>query len=325
MRFSLWVLFAGLLGLMTACDSLINDVDPNRLPKVDGKIVVQCYLSPQDTLLLATVGRSRTVLGASPTNPVVIGNVKVILSEGSRSIELRFDQKMLAYTAPARAFPIEAGKTYQLRVELGNESVSASCTVPEPVPVSSVHLDSTQERSWSGGPLRWVYTSRMSWPDPANQANYYRVAGEVSSMQWITLPLYRPGQTTSDTIRRYVPMQSVVYFDNRTQYVSDLNQEGQSITSPKGTIPDYLNYSYLDSVTKANYGGNAPISQRPVTINLMLLHVDKNYYDYHRTLQQQGDVDENPFAEPVLISTNIQGGLGCFGAYNRSALTATLK
>lgn len=120
-------------------------------------------------------------------------------------------------------------------------------------------------------------------------------------------------------------MQSPLFFETTTQYTSDLNQDGQSVTSPKGIIPNYLNYTYFDSLSNGYYGGNVPITKRPVSVNGMLLHVDKNYYDYHRTLQQQNDIDGNPFAEPVLISTNIEGGLGCFGAYNRTTKTVILN
>jgi hypothetical protein len=56
-----------------------------------------------------------------------------------------------------------------------------------------------------------------------------------------------------------------------------------------------------------------------------LLNVDENYYRYHDGVARQDEVRDNPFAEPVPIPTNIQGGLGCFGAYNRSTLTLYLK
>jgi len=29
---------------------------------------------------------------------------------------------------------------------------------------------------------------------------------------------------------------------------------------------------------------------------------------------------DNPFVEPALIYTNLEGGLGCFGAYNAGSL-----
>jgi hypothetical protein len=40
------------------------------------------------------------------------------------------------------------------------------------------------------------------------------------------------------------------------------------------------------------------------------------YYNFHRSLRNY--TGDNPFAEPSLIYTNVQGGFGCFGAYTRS-------
>ncbi|MFC5412134.1 DUF4249 domain-containing protein [Larkinella bovis] len=324
MRISFTILLAVLLASLTACESLINEVDPDRLPTIDEKLVVQCFISPQDTLLMATVSRSRAVLGSGQGG--VVGASRVVLSEGNRSIVMTFDEKLLAFVADPRQFPIEAGKTYHLRAELDKQVVTASCTVPEAVPITSVKLDSTRETSpfWSQQ-FPWVYETRLSWQDPGHEANYYRVAGEASLSQWVTLNRYIPNQTAPDTLVRFVTMRSPVFFNTVQQYLSDRNQNGQSITSPKGIIPNNLHFTYYDRASNTYFGGYASISRRPVTLTLMLLHVDKNYYDYHRTLQQQNDIEGNPFSEPVLVATNIEGGLGCFAAYNRSALAVTLK
>jgi hypothetical protein len=50
---------------------------------------------------------------------------------------------------------------------------------------------------------------------------------------------------------------------------------------------------------------------------LQLYNVDWPYYEFHRTFAIQVANRDNPFAEPSLMYTNIQGGLGVFAAYNR--------
>ncbi|GAB3265297.1 hypothetical protein GCM10027347_32920 [Larkinella harenae] len=323
MRLTLFFL-VGFLVSLTACDSLINDVDPDRLPSTEGKLVVQCYLSPQDTLLRAAISLSRPVLGTGNAAPWNLDDWKVVLSEGNRSIELKYDPLLYTFIADPRQFPIEAGKTYQLRVQAGTQSVTASCTVPKPISIASARLDSSREQTPFNNNQPWIYDVRLTWQDPVGQENYYRVAGEVSTNQWVTLTTFTPNGPLRDTIQRYLPLQSLIFFGNTEQHISDRNRDGQVITSPKGTIPNYLTYSYVDTTSKMSYSGNAPITKRPVAVTVMLLHVDRHYYEYHRTLQQQNDIDGNPFAEPVLISTNIEGGLGCFGAYNRTINTVTL-
>src|SRR4051812_31487172 len=97
MRFFLPLLFVGLVASLTACESLINEVDPDRLSRIERKLAVQCYISPQDTLLLATVSLSQPVLETKSS--AFPGDVKVILSQGNRSIELKYEPKQYAHVA----------------------------------------------------------------------------------------------------------------------------------------------------------------------------------------------------------------------------------
>lgn len=51
-------------------------------------------------------------------------------------------------------------------------------------------------------------------------------------------------------------------------------------------------------------------------VEIRLLSMDKNCYDYLKTIQMQVDNGEgNPFKEPTIIVSNIKNGLGVFGAY----------
>ena len=69
-----------------------------------------------------------------------------------------------------------------------------------------------------------------------------------------------------------------------------------------------------------------PLTTRPVgRLEVYLVNADENYYRYHDAVQRQNRVDGNPFAEPVPIPTNIQGGLGCFGAYTTSTMSMEMK
>jgi hypothetical protein len=58
---------------------------------------------------------------------------------------------------------------------------------------------------------------------------------------------------------------------------------------------------------------------------MTLLATDEPYYRYHDAIQRQDRAGDNPFAEPVLIPTNIQNGLGCFAAFNQSSMTVRVK
>ncbi|MBS9768529.1 MAG: DUF4249 domain-containing protein [Flavobacteriaceae bacterium] len=91
----------------------------------------------------------------------------------------------------------------------------------------------------------------------------------------------------------------------RNYIFSDKNKNGKNIVAkPKNT-----SYSYQD----------APIAK----IKITLFSVDKSYYDYAKSINSQMDNDDNPFSDPSVIVSNIQGGLGVFGAY--TTLTKTVE
>ena len=58
-------------------------------------------------------------------------------------------------------------------------------------------------------------------------------------------------------------------------------------------------------------------------INAYIINCDENYYLYHKSisLSQEGDI----FTEPTIVYSNIEGGLGGFGAYNMVKETIIVK
>ncbi len=295
------------------CDSLKQEVDPRGLSSEPEKIVVACFISPQDTVLAARIGRSSTILG--PDNQVIpdVSNAVVTLSDGTRSVVLKKTvNNLLGYTyyrARPEQIPVVVGKTYTLTVSVPNgQPVSASCTVPEPVAIGGVVIDSAITNEF--GRVRKRYYARLRWTDPAGQVNYYRVAGnnEVTSAGRIQ---NGPNTPVRDTTFTSI---STWYYENGSTLL-DLGRDGQELISPRGIMGTPVSF----------VNGQSQFSAPRGKVTVYLLNVDENYYRYHDEVARQSKVRNNPFAEPVLIQTNIRDGLGCFGAYNKSTLTTQLK
>ncbi|WP_138995299.1 DUF4249 domain-containing protein [Larkinella sp. C7] len=311
-----------LLLVMMACQNLVAEIDPSKLPPIDRKLVVNGYLSPQDTVLAVSVSSSQTVLGDIVTDSVnTVLNATVTLASEGKTVPLAFDPALRVYTADARQLPVLVGKTYTLQVEApGFETVSSSCTIPANIPVSELRLDSSQSYVGPGLDPIWQYNVRAIWQDPVGQTNYYRVAGYGECLNW---PPRFP-EAHIDTTGSKVLMRGLIGFGRQDQYISDQNQDGQLLLSVRGDVPLNFDYSYYDSTRQMTYAGSYAFS-KPLTIRVSVLQVDENYFTYHRARQQQRQSQNNPFAEPVLMPTNIQGGLGCFGAYNRSTMVKLVK
>ncbi|OIN60189.1 DUF4249 domain-containing protein [Arsenicibacter rosenii] len=306
-RYLILNMFAGLVLFMTGCGSLVQDVPDAKVPQESEKPVVISFISPQDSLLAVSVQLTRTVLGTYQSGTIV-SNAVVTIADGNRFIALPYVQGSNGiYAAPARNFPLQAGKTYTLSVKMpSRQELSSSATIPENTPIQSVVIDSAVA-VYNGSQPVYRYTAQLKWKDVAGQADYYRIRGDQVITRVVT------GPNTQTQTASYV---TAVLFDNRPNryLITDLNQDGQLLTSAKGLYVRFAENTTGQPVGPAN------------TVNLYLLHTDKLYYDYHNALKNYSESDGNPFAEPVLLPNNIQGGgLGCFAAFNQSVVRFTPK
>lgn len=298
---------------LMGCDSLRREVDPDRLNREAAKLVVTCFLSPQDTVLAVKVSRSQPVLeentGFSYAG-INVPDATVMLSEGGRSVTLRYDARLGYYQAAISQLPVVVGRTYTLAVQTPTgERAEANCTVPESIALNEIVLDSAIANDFGLTVKR--YYARLRWRDPAGKPNFYQLVGdnEYTQRSW-----YQPSPNT--------PIRDTLYqlrgnwlFDNGSTS-TDIGRDGQELVSVRGRLAMF--YTFIN--------GQQELSSRPVgQLNAYLLHVDENYYRYYDAVERQSQVSGNPFAEPVPVPSNIQGALGCFGAYNRSTLTMTLK
>lgn len=284
------------------CDSLRQEVNPDRLNREAAKLVVTCFLSPQDTVLAVKVNRTQPVLGESTNfsnTGINVSDATVTLSESGQSVTLRYDARLGYYQAPTGQLPVAVGRTYALAVQTPvGEQARASCTVPASVALTSVVLDSSTENQFGRQHRR--YFVRARWTDPAGQANYYLTTGMYKFL--INDPKV-PGKEQFS----YLSLGE----NNNNGLLTDRNTDGREMISERL----FMNIGYYSNNSQAKISG--------VSVNL--LTTDQAYYQYLDAIDRQSEASGNPFAEPVPIPSNIQGALGCFGAYNHSTLTMTLK
>jgi hypothetical protein len=94
-----------------------------KLPEPESKIVVTCFITPDDSIISAVVRLSTPKFGPVDTSAVFrddVSDAVVRISDGSNSLVLSFDQDFFFYSAPAKSFPVLPGKTYNLNVTWKN-------------------------------------------------------------------------------------------------------------------------------------------------------------------------------------------------------------
>ncbi|AKD57753.1 DUF4249 domain-containing protein [Spirosoma radiotolerans] len=296
--------------LLSGCSSLRNEVDPSQLGLASPKLVISGYLSPQDTTLAIKVIRSNTVVGDS-LSQLQTGNditdATVTLSDGNKSVQLQYTStrptdstRQSYYSASAQLLPILAGRTYKLSVVTANgQRASSTCTIPAPVKLKSITFDSLTQNQ--GRSLVRRYFIKALWTDPARQDNFYQLVG------------YFRYRSKLDQIGNF----PLTYDDDNRGLLTDEGLDGTVLVSGR---------SFLTSTTfKTNESTSFYGQYQTASVTVNLMSVEQTYYRFQEAVIRQRRVRNNPFAEPVLIPSNIEGGLGCFAGYNNATTTFTLK
>ena len=276
---NIYRIISGLVALTAiSCEELVESVD---LPQVEPVLVVQSFISPQDSFILVSVSESMPVLGTvssfEQVNYIDDATVTIYDGEGHSKV-VPFSGISGKYALPATMFEVVAGQTYYLEVtDKQGRQVKSHCTVPA---YANETLAITGFDTVGDGDFKDIYVKYQFTDTPGDQ-NYYRVAVngtaiDESGTGLITFPI-------SD------------YYEGQI-YITDKNQDGKTFLFRQHIYEDYL-----------------------VSVTFLLLHTDRHYYDYHKSVS--GFIGDDPFSEPVLIYTNIEGGLGVFAAYNQFSLT----
>lgn len=269
-----------------SCNSFVTEIDPSQLPSTDSRLVLSCYISPQDTVIAAKLTETKTVISTGGTR-ADITNATMKISDGTKTVALVYDNNLLYYRALPSQIKIEVGKTYTMTVSTPDgRSVSSKCTVPPPITIKEIKVDSGTAITLRKLNVKEVkeYYLKLIWQDLPGTVDYYRGFGFVTGNIIVDAKNNLVGQNTSP-----------VDFTS----IDDKYSDGQLLS---------LNVTYQPprNITQFNL--------QKITVGLF--HTDINYFNYHESLRKQRGNNNNPFVEPVLLYTNVDGGFGCFGAYN---------
>ncbi len=289
---------------LTGCQqSLREEVTPQALAGAD-KLIVTGFISPQDTTLSVSVTRSQAIAESGTLLGSAVTDASVTLSDGGTSVVLRFNAKRGRYEADAKKWPVLSGHRYSLDVQTPDgQRVSGSCTVPQPVALRNVRLDSSVA---ADGSKRFF--ARYTWQDAPDGKGQFQTAGTFVFVKGCAA--CRAEAVLAQQLES-VP----VSFGSSTHLSAWVAGEttGGTTLETKGTL--------TTTEPQGSFGG----TYQRATVKATLLHVEEVYARYHQAVEKATSTEATPFSEPVLIPTNLEGGLGCFSAYTRTSLTVTLR
>lgn len=297
------------LMLFVSCETLVTDIPESRLPKGTSKLVVHCFISPQNPRIDVVVSESSPIFTAASSKGEILTNAVVRISDGSSEVTIPFDESRQMYSISQDQFPIHPAKTYLLDVSDVARQVSAKCTVPKNTPViKSYQIDTAVNNTVFHEDTALIL--KMSWQDIPADTNFYRVKAAAEVEYSVPDAKSMGTRTRNDFYFTWDQMSAW------NEWQSDRNLDGSVFWSPTGkaNMP-----SFPQMVSKDGTSSSFLTKCRLISVTMMVYNTDVHYYKYHKSLQQRMDT-ENPFTEPSLIYGNIEGGLGCFGAYNTGKL-----
>jgi hypothetical protein len=251
-----------------------------KLPKPESKLVVTCFISPEDSLISAVVRISVPKFAPKDTTVTYVDDVRdadISLTDGQNTVLLKFDGSLLFYMAPASEFPIVPGKSYTLSVSTPDGKSTTAVTV---VPDDRPEIKSLNAIILRSDSVSLEYETSVTVPDLPGQPTYMALHTQqlVISSRSMGTPFGYPDFTSSTDFKTDETIATPEYFFN-----------GQSFIQRSDTI-------------------------RSVDLDVVALNCSREFYLYNKSVPENS-FGGNPFAEPSLVFSNMSNGFGCFGAY----------
>jgi hypothetical protein len=263
-----------------------------ELPEHQSQLAPYAFFKDTDSILTVMVGKSVGILDT--INPDVVYNATVELyKNGSLEYTFTYEPLVRGYQIDlGRAFNPIPGDEYELKVSAaGFEPTSAKQIITSPVRIDTFEYDAQGSIDQFGDPLD-IYN--VTFTDPAGVSNFYEVKAHIN------IKYQDPFDTTFVYEYDYpIDFQSNdPNFENGT--FSDANFDGQQYTIRLETYPAFWGSS------SDNYEVKGKLYFRSTT---------PEYATFISSLNNYWRAQDNPFSEPVLLYSNMSGGLGAFGIF----------
>jgi len=263
------------------------------LPKSEKKMVITCFLSPDEDSLTAEITWTKPIFGANTSGQDIVTNANVRISGPDGTANFTFDKELGRYILAQNQINLKYGSRYEVSASHpSGSSIKGSCTIPErfdPGFETSVS-DSTFLYEDGFGKKIFAYSFKVVFMPKTPGKSWYRIG---AYQRYLTI--YDPGKPA-----------------NLNWSVLDYNLDSRFFISEKPAENPF-------SIVIRNQNLYEDGSDSNQVFRFILIQGDKSYYDFHQSVFNfEG---ENPFAEPVRLYTNVEGGLGVVASYLKDTRT----
>lgn len=192
---------------------------------------------------------------------------------------------------------------YMEAVTTKGEKLSAKTYVPKKVELSDIKLDEKIDEFSSGYYKEYEFILRFNLHDVAKENNYYQ----------ISLIMDREDETGESL------GENVVWFKCDDPFITESNgnvfSSSDELTLLRFSDEAIDGKNYQVKLT-GEFNLDASVYQynQKYLLYVQVESLSKEEYLYKKTREQSYDNENNPFAEPVMIYSNVENGIGIFSA-----------
>ena len=284
-RYQIALAFLAAATVFSGCEKTVTV----ELPNVDDKIVVEGYIETGQPPYVI-LSRSLDFFGTVNLNSIVQNTIQgatVTVSDGFITDTLQQIPGFGVYVS--QQLTGTPGRTYYLTVRADGEILTAKTLLPNPVELDSVWWKVDGQRDSLG--FAWAHLS-----DPDTLGNYYRwFARRINRYTYGELA----GQQKDSIF--IAPLGSV--FEDKF-----INGRSFDFNAARGRL---RNSDKEDDLNEESF-----FFKRGDTIVVKFTSIDRAHFEFWRSEETQVSNNGNPFGSITPITSNINGGLGIWGAYS---------
>ncbi len=336
------ILFLSSIALISSCSNQLDQVVKVNLPPFKKQIVMATQFNNEFS----------PTMNVSATKPLLSsGNIQILYGAQAKTFENDLEKGAWKLVPANGQFSNDSlyaltnfvptpGNIYKTEVSFpGLPTVEAIDTMPTKIPFTvestgNLKYIKIEDQFPGGGGGQAFYDTlgefKITFTDPAG-ADYYRIfAKRIPSglsdggflrqnNQNNRTNFYseHPAFTEARGNNNNEPGSSELYFDINAFYFTDKYFSGS--TSFKIYAPVSISYEY----DPGNPQGQAKLVSSKYYIALQ--HHSKASYLYNKSIVAYKDIDGDPFAQPVLIYSNVKNGLGILCTSATSIDSVNLK
>lgn len=305
-RYSLSLFLAVIL--LAGCETVVEVPVPPHEPQ----LVAQSFFSPGSPW---SVRVTNSVGYSSPDQPGLVDDATVEIWAGKQLIE-RLARSNAGTYASTAALP-QAGTGYTLRIAApGYTTTEGYDALPAPVPVT--HFQETIVQEESGGQRR-IVNLRITLADPADEDNFYGLG--ILQGRWIedrrsgTVTLLPPSLFGFESDDPVFGESAFAFLDTEKSYYHEAFFSDDLFAGRTHTLDLDIQYDAIPP--------DAQVIVRRVFM-VIVLSVSQDFFRYLKTASNQSLTNENPFAEPLRVHSNMTNGFGVFAGFQHRAFPLSM-